>query len=95
VSDPVDQIPTYVEAVPPNVSRETEADVPRGTSGPAPMLAGKFALFETPDGGIHLAYRPDGADEDEHIDVPGIYVKMMKKAGQGRRGILGAFGKAG
>ncbi len=50
----------------------------------APRVKGKFALFDTPDGGIHVAYRPDGADADEHIEVPGHVMKIAKMFGEGK-----------
>ena len=51
------------------------------TTTPAtPFLKGVFSLYETPSGGYHLAYRPDGADEDQHIDVPGWIISMARQA---------------
>lgn len=46
---------------------------------PEPLLKGKFAIFETPGGGIHLALRADGEDEERHIDIPPMLVKMASK----------------
>lgn len=60
----------------------------------APVLAGRFAIFTTPDGGYHLAYRPDESEEDEHVQIPGFYVKLMRKRA-GSKGLLGMIGMGG
>lgn len=46
---------------------------------PVPYLKGAFALYNTPDGGIHVSYRPDGADADEHIQIPGIMMTLVRE----------------
>lgn len=43
-----------------------------------PFLMGVFALYDTPDGGVHLSYRPDGEDEDVHVQLPAALVSMAK-----------------
>ena len=48
----------------------------------APFLSGRFALFDTPDGGIHLAYLPDGADQDEHVQLPAVLVTIARSAAE-------------
>lgn len=50
---------------------------------PTPFLAGRFALFDTPDGGIHLAYRPDGEPEDHHEQLPADLVGLMRTLKEG------------
>lgn len=57
---------------------------------PAPFLKGKFAIYETKDGGYHLVYRPDNVEEDQHVEIPGMYVKLMNS----KMGNMG-LGKAG
>lgn len=62
---------------------------------PEPILQGKFAIFETADGGYHLTYRPDTEDEDKHVNIPGFYVKMAMKQAGGKGGmakVLKMFG---
>jgi len=48
-----------------------------------PRVRGKFALFDTDDGGLHIAYRPEGQDTDEHFHVPGHVLKMAKMFSEG------------
>lgn len=48
------------------------------TETPTAFMEGRFSLFNTPDGGIHLCYRADGADDDEHIQLPPILVKIAE-----------------
>lgn len=41
-----------------------------------PFMKGKFSLYETPGGGIHLSYWTEQHGEG-HRDFPGRLVKMM------------------
>jgi hypothetical protein len=51
-----------------------------------PRITGKFSLYDTPDGGIHIAYQenPKSVDEDgtpvdepvKHIELPGKAIRM-------------------
>lgn len=59
-----------------------EVDTPNETI--TPRVRGKFALFDTPDGGLHVAYRPDGQDTDQHFQVPGHILKMAKLLSEGK-----------
>lgn len=54
---------------------------------PEAVLKGRFAIFETPDGGYHLAYRAEGTETDQHVQVPGFYVKMAMKQAGGKGGL--------
>lgn len=66
------------------------ADVSRETSPvPEPVMSGKFAIYQTPQGGYHLAYRTDDAEEDRHIDVPAHLVKMLNTVGANPKGLMG------
>lgn len=57
---------------------------------PAPVSCGRYALYETPGGGRHLVYRPDGEDEDQHVDIPAFIMNMAQKAMNGEGpGLLG------
>ena len=38
---------------------------------PLPFMKGKFAIFETPDGGLHIAYRLDGDRRGETCRASG------------------------
>ena len=51
---------------------------------PTLLVAGTFALYQDPDGGIHLSYRRNGTDEDEHLNAPPALLRMMQGlAGEG------------
>ncbi len=66
-----------------------EVEVPRETSpaGPEPIASGRFKLFATPAGGLHLAYSmeggPDGPEE-RHFEVSPLMMKMMKRGPWGK-----------
>jgi len=58
-------------------------------AGPVPFLRGKFALYHTPDGGIHIAYRPvptelDREPEDQHIQIPAMVVALAQQMQDGK-----------
>lgn len=59
----------------------------------APASQGTYALFEPPDGSIHLVYRPQGAEEDQHMHFPAVMVKLAKKAAAGEGFMPGPVGK--
>jgi hypothetical protein len=45
---------------------------------PEPFMVGTFALFNTPDGGVHLVLR-DGAGTEHHHEVPGFVVALARE----------------
>lgn len=52
---------------------------------PEPLMKGRFTLYETPDGGYHIAYIVD--DEDQaarHIEIPAMVVKMARATAAGK-----------
>jgi hypothetical protein len=64
---------------------------------PEAIMKGRFNLFQTPDGGFHIAYQKDeeyrGPDEPDimHIDVPGFVIqgaKMMADGGMSVKDML-------
>lgn len=65
--------------------------------GPVIIMEGRFRLYETPQGGYKLVYRPDGEEEDRpHIDVPAMMVKAAKAMGDKGPGKMGMmFGMKG
>lgn len=42
------------------------------------ITSGKFALFATPSGGVHLTLKIEGEEEERHVEVPKMMLKMMK-----------------
>lgn len=69
---------------------------------PTPRMRGRFNLYDTPDGGIHVSYQedPKNVDEDgtpidepvQHIDIPGQAIKMMKMMESGQLSPMKALG---
>jgi hypothetical protein len=61
---------------------------------PKPAMQGSFALFETPEGGLHLVYRVAGSDDEQHVEIPAFMVQMAKNMdGQGPMAMMRAFRK--
>jgi hypothetical protein len=64
--------------------------------GPQPAMQGTFALYETPDGGLHLVYRVTGSDDEQHVEIPGFMVNLAKQMeGQGPMAMIKALRKKG
>ena len=60
------------------------------TMAPGSRLSkGVYSIYKTPEGGLHIAYRPEGAEEDSHLPVPPAMVAMMVAAAEGK----GPFGR--
>lgn len=52
---------------------------------PEPILKGRFNLYETPDGGYHIAYIADGdGDETRHMEIPAMVVRMARASAEGK-----------
>jgi hypothetical protein len=58
---------------------------------PVPRQKGRYNLFDTPDGGIHISYTIEGSEEVEHIEVPGKLLQMAKMMENGSMSPLKAF----
>lgn len=51
---------------------------------PEPFLKGRFTLYETPDGGMHIAYLPDGDTETRHMEVPAFVIQNGRALAEGK-----------
>lgn len=54
------------------------------TPAPVPRAKGRFSLFDLPDGGLMVAYRLDEEDEDRHMQIPGMVIRMAKLHAEGK-----------
>jgi hypothetical protein len=61
-------------------------------AAPGRLLAGKFTVYKTDDGGLHVAYRVDGQEEDGHLPIPHAIIKLALSAASGR-GPMGMLGR--
>jgi hypothetical protein len=57
---------------------------------PDPIIAtpkviheGKYRLFEKPDGGLHLVYKRIDKEEEDHLEIPGMMVRLLSRAQEG------------
>lgn len=55
------------------------------TVPPELLSRGQYSLYSTADGGAHLAYRPDGQDEDSHQPIPASVWQLLGKAMRGEK----------
>lgn len=52
---------------------------------PDPLMKGRFTLYETPNGGYHIAYLPDGeGEETRHLEIPGTIVHLARLGAEGK-----------
>jgi hypothetical protein len=51
---------------------------------PRILHEGRYRLYENPDGGIHVAYKPDNTEQVQHFEVPGFMLKMAQAASEGK-----------
>lgn len=45
---------------------------------------GIYSVYKTPDAGLHIAFRPDGTEEDQHLEIPAAMMKMLIAASEGK-----------
>jgi len=50
----------------------------------ARMSRGVYSIYKTAEGGMHIAYRPEGLDEDQHMPLPPAMMAMMIAASEGK-----------
>jgi hypothetical protein len=66
------------------LSTPTPAPAPAAAAAPPEaMLRGRFALFQLPDGGLLLVYRPDDSDDDRRVVIPSFVIAMATQASGG------------
>jgi hypothetical protein len=53
-------------------------------SVPEPILKGRFNLYETPEGGFHIAYVADGESEPRHLEIPAMVIRMARLSAEGK-----------
>lgn len=68
------------------MGKEIEVQEAEVVQAPEPRIRGRFALYDLPEGGIHVAWIPEGApDEDtQHIEIPGMVLQLAKAASEGK-----------
>jgi hypothetical protein len=54
------------------------------------LMNGKFSLYETDEGGFHIAYNPEGGEgETQHLEIPAMVVRMARASAEGKLSPLG------
>lgn len=72
---------------------EAVSEAQAESAGPELLSRGVYSLYRAPDGAMHLAYRPEGTEEDLHLVIPAAMVRMAEAAasGQGPMGRMRAL----
>jgi hypothetical protein len=63
----------------------------RSMTSPEPFMKGRFNVYKTPDGGLHISYTVDGGDEVEHMSLPGPMVRAAQMMSEGKMNPLEFF----
>lgn len=73
------------ENEPGSAVEELQACIDEAVASGTPVTVGKgvYALYATPEGGLHLSYRPEGSTEDGHFPVPPGLLRMAMAKGDG------------
>lgn len=58
---------------------------------PEPAMKGRFTLYDTPEGGYHIAYQADGDAETRHLEIPGMVIRMARASAEGKLNPLQAM----
>ena len=49
---------------------------------PVPTQRGRYSRYDMPDGSIRILYRPDGAEQDEHFEIPGAMIALANRSAE-------------
>ena len=49
-----------------------------------PLMNGRFSVYEAPDGGIKVAYRPDGETDSKLLEIPAMVINMARMGAAGK-----------
>lgn len=55
---------------------------------PGELGAGRYRLYKTPEGGLHLVYRPDHLGADQHFPLPPAIMTAVKLMSRGPIGAI-------
>lgn len=53
---------------------------------PRVVHEGQYRLYEKSDGTLHLVYLPNGAEHEEHMEIPGALIQLAQQADEGKIG---------
>lgn len=63
-----------------NEGEIVEAEIVPDIVEPEILHKGRYTLYKKPDGGLHLAYRREGAEADDHIELPAAMIRLFDRA---------------
>jgi hypothetical protein len=66
----------------------TEALIPMDevtvVSGPKVLHEGRYRLYEKLDGNLHLVYKRDDQETEQHMEIPGKLLSLAQRAAEGQ-----------
>lgn len=61
-------------------------------NAPKPFMKGRFNLYHTTGGGIHITYQEDNSEEVRHMDIPGQLIRAAEMMANGEMSASKAMG---
>jgi hypothetical protein len=49
---------------------------------PVIVHEGRYRIYQKPDGGMHLVYKRDDKETEEHMEIPGAMLRLAKAASE-------------
>lgn len=62
----------------------TEPNVEVMSNEPTILHEGRYRLYSNPDGGMHIVYKRDGAETEDHFEMPGAIVVLGRQMAEGK-----------
>jgi len=60
------------------------SDIVTVVSGPKVLHEGRYRLYEKPGGDLHLVYKRDDQETEQHMEIPGKLLGLAQRAAEGK-----------
>lgn len=64
-------------------SSEVKAVIVAGDETPKCLSQGTYAIYQTPEGGWHIAYLPSDTPDTQHFEIPAMAVQLFQAMQRG------------
>jgi hypothetical protein len=74
---------SVVPETPKKSADETERAATGTPDVAVPMSSGTYAIYQTPQGGWHIAYLPSDTTDTQHFEIPAMAVQLFQAMQRG------------